>query len=224
MCSDRTESGGTMKRRIAIISEHASPLAALGGVDAGGQNVYVAHVARQLALRGDQVDVYTRRESADAPEVVERDGYNVIHVPAGPAAPVAKELLLPYMAEFRDWMARRWVAQRVRYDLVHANFFMSGLVAADLKRLLGGPLVITFHALGRIRQQFQGANDRFPAERISIEERVAREADRVVAECPQDMQDLIRLYGANPAQVAIVPCGFDPDEFQPINPRLARRE
>src|SRR5437899_3362415 len=148
-----------MNRRIALISEHASPLASPGGVDAGGQNVYVANVARQLVARGDNVDVYTRREDEETPEIVKRDGYRVIHVPAGPPEVIAKEALLPHMPAFRNWMIRSWTRDRRRYDLIHANFFMSGLVAADLKRALGIPFVITFHALGRIRQQFQGADD-----------------------------------------------------------------
>jgi D-inositol-3-phosphate glycosyltransferase len=214
-----------MTRRIAMISEHASPLAVLGGVDAGGQNVYVAHVARQLAAAGDRVDVYTRRDGPEPADVVElAPGVRVIHVPAGPPNAVPKEELLPYMAEFRDWMIRDWVRNGRRYDLVHAHFFLSGLVAADLKERLDVPFAITFHALGRVRRQFQGANDTFPTERFAIEQRVAAEADRIIAECPQDREDLIRLYDADPARISIVPCGFDPDEFSPRNRVAARRE
>ena len=51
-----------MKRRYLWLSEHASPLALLGGVDAGGQNVYVDHVTRHLAASGHEVDILTRRD------------------------------------------------------------------------------------------------------------------------------------------------------------------
>ena len=215
-----------MSRRIAFISEHASPLAVLGGVDAGGQNVYVAQLARQLAALGDRVDVFTRRDRRDLAEVVPlARGVRVIHVPAGPAEPVEKEALLPHMPEFTAWM-RRWMsrgtAPSARYDLVHAHFFMSGLVAADLKAVLGLPFVITFHALGRVRRQFHGDADGFPDERFAVEDRIVAEADSVVAECPQDEEDLIRLYNADPARIHIVPCGFDPGEFQPMSRPLAR--
>jgi D-inositol-3-phosphate glycosyltransferase len=210
-------------RRIALISEHASPLALLGGVDAGGQNVYVAQVARHLAARGDRVDVFTRREDRDSPEVVEHDGYRIIHVPAGPPEILPKEELLAHMPSFRDWMARRWVSAGTRYDVIHANFFMSGLVAADLKRALDVPFAITFHALGRVRREFQGASDGFPPEREAIEERVGFEADRVIAECPQDMDDLVRRYGADPRRIDIVPCGFDPEEFPELDRAHARQ-
>src|SRR5256885_16736957 len=87
--------------RVALISEHASPLAWLGGTDSGGQNVYVGQVARHLAARGHQVDVFTRRDRADLPEQMELGvGLRLINLPAGPAAAVRKEELLPYMGDF----------------------------------------------------------------------------------------------------------------------------
>ena len=49
--------------RIAMISEHASPLAVLGGVDAGGQNTHVAELSAALAAAGHDVRVYTRRDA-----------------------------------------------------------------------------------------------------------------------------------------------------------------
>jgi glycosyltransferase involved in cell wall biosynthesis len=209
-----------MSRRIAFISEHASPLAVLGGVDSGGQNVYVAQVARELALAGDRVDVYTRRDSRELPDTVECwPGVRVIHVPAGPAEPLAKERLLEHMPAFLGWMARDWASGGRRYDLIHANFFMSGQVAIGLQRTFGVPFVVTFHALGKVRRLHQGAADGFPPEREAIETDVAAAADRVIAECPQDEDDLVRHYGADP----IVPCGYDPTEFRPTDQGEARR-
>jgi glycosyltransferase involved in cell wall biosynthesis len=211
-----------MRKRIAMISEHASPLAALGGVDSGGQNIYVAQVSAHLAAAGHAVDVFTRRDREAQPAVVEvRPGMRVIHVPAGPPTFIRKEDLLPCMGAFSDCMIR---ALRERhYDLMHANFWMSALVAADVKRVLSLPYVITFHALGRVRRQHQQAADGFPACREAIEERVIREADRVIAECPQDRDDLLTLYGADPATIATIPCGFDPREFWPVPRATARR-
>jgi D-inositol-3-phosphate glycosyltransferase len=212
-----------MSRRIAMISDHASPLATLGGVDAGGQNVYVAQVARRLAGLGDRVDVFTRRDDPDLPPVVDMaPGVRVIHVPAGPASAIDKEDLLPVMDEFTAWMTTR--LRRSSYDLIHANFFYSGLVAADLKASLGLPFVVTFHALGRVRRQFQAGSDRFPDERFAIEDRIVAEADRILAECPQDEEDLIRLYNADHERIAMIPCGYDPDEFAPMSRPLARME
>lgn len=212
-----------MRKKIALISDHASPLAVLGGVDSGGQNVYVAQVARHLAASGYWVDVFTRRDDAELPETVMwEDNLRVLHVPAGPARFVAKEELLQYMPAFTDYVAH-WCG-RERYDLLHANFFMSGLVAADIKRRLNIPFVITFHALGLVRRQHQGKDDRFANERFAIEARIVSEADGIIAECPQDEEDLIQLYGADHERISVIPAGFDPLEFGPVDKTLARKK
>jgi glycosyltransferase involved in cell wall biosynthesis len=180
-------------------------------------------VSRRLAVAGNRVDVFTRRDSPAIADVVEwRPGARVYHVPAGPPAEIAKEDLLPLMPAFRDWMLGHLERQARPYDLVHANFWTSGLVAADLKERTGTPFVVTFHALGRVRRQFQGEADRFPDQRFQIEERIVREADLVIAECPQDARDLVELYGAAPERLRVVPCGYDPAEFSPVDQAAAR--
>jgi D-inositol-3-phosphate glycosyltransferase len=214
-----------MRNRIALISEHASPLGILGGVDSGGQNVYVGQLARHLSVIGYSVDVFTRRDNPDLPEVVDwADAVRIVHVTAGPAAPLRKEDLLPHMAEFTASMLAFFAREALSYDLIHANFWMSALVAADIKRATGIPFVVTFHALGRVRRLHQGQADGFPDERFAVEDRVIAEADHVIAECPQDEEDLIRLYNADPARITIVPSGFDPAEFWPIEKSRARRK
>jgi glycosyltransferase involved in cell wall biosynthesis len=208
-------------RHIALISDHASPLACLGGVDSGGQNVYVDQLARRLADLGHRVDVFTRRDHPGLPDVVALGPRaRVVHVQAGPPARMRKEDLLPYMGEFLE---RFLLFQgRESYDLVHANFFLSALVAAEAKRVSGTPFVVTFHALGRVRKLHQREADAFPAERTAIEDRAVAEADCIIAECPQDLKDLVRHYGADASRIRTIPCGFDPDEFWPVPRREAR--
>jgi glycosyltransferase involved in cell wall biosynthesis len=109
------------------------------------------------------------------------------------------------------------------YDVVHANFFMSGIAALELKRALRIPFVVTFHALGRVRRLHQGEADCFPHQRLDIEDELIREADGVIAECPQDKLDLTTLYSGNPQRIPIIPCGFDKSEFWPITRPFARR-
>jgi len=170
------------------------------------------------------VDVLTRRDSSKPPEVVDwKDGVRVIHVTAGPARHIKKEELLPYMEDFRV-QCLRLIRQGSAYDLIHANFWMSGLVAAEIKEETGIPFVVTFHALGKVRRLFQGDADLFPDDRFAVEDRIVREADGIIAECPQDLEDLIEHYQADAAKIRIIPCGFDPSEFWPIDRFLARRQ
>ena len=209
--------------RIAMISEHASPLATLGGADGGGQNVYVAELARQLARLGHMVDVFTRREDAVSPEVVSfAAGVRVVHVKAGPAKVIPKEKLLPLMDGFAEEI-RAFLEREGGCDLIHAHFFMSGLVGIDIGRAFNVPVVVTFHALGKVRRLHQKQADGFPDARFDIEERIVAEADRIIAECPEDERDLLTLYGADPLRLRMVPCGYNPDEFSPLPKDEARR-
>jgi glycosyltransferase involved in cell wall biosynthesis len=212
-----------MKTKIAFISDHASPIAALGGVDTGGQNVYVGELAYQLAKKGYEVDIFTRWEYPQLPQVVQwRDGVRVVHVKAGPVECIPKEQLLPYMAAFRENMITFIQQENISYDLIHANFFMSAQVAIELKALLHIPFVVTFHALGHIRRLHQGEQDKFPPERLEIETNAIRQADYIIAECPQDREDLINYYQAPPDKIRVVPCGVNPEEMFPVDQRLAR--
>jgi len=212
------------KKRIAFISEHASPMANLGGVDTGGQNVYVAQLAKQLANQGYLVDVYTRRENAEIDEVVNWSyGVRVIHVTAGPAEVIIKEDILQYMNDFKDNMVAYIINEQLHYSLVHANFFMSAYVAMGIKKELDIPFVVTFHALGHVRRLHQAEKDKFPAERLTIEEQAVQQADYIIAECPQDMEDLIVHYNAPKHKITIIPCGFSATEFYPVDKECARK-
>ncbi|HSH55256.1 MAG TPA: glycosyltransferase, partial [Candidatus Limnocylindrales bacterium] len=212
-----------MKQKIALISEHASPLGAIGGVDAGGQNVAVAELAQQLAAIGYEIDIFTRWDDRRLPQIVNwRDGVRVIHVKAGPITYVPKEKILPYMTAFTNFMEQFIAREGNPYKLIHAHFFMSGLVAAELKQRLGIPFVVTFHALGKVRRHHQGKNDWFTDEGFAVEERVVKEANQIVALCPQDRDDLVKLYDADPEKITIIPNGYNASQLYPVDKLLAR--
>jgi glycosyltransferase involved in cell wall biosynthesis len=205
--------------RVALVSEHASPLAALGGVDAGGQNVHVAALARQLALLGAHVRVYTRRDAAASPRVVHSNGYEVVHVDAGPAAPMSKDELYPHMHEFAAELVRDW--RRFRPDVAHAHFWMSGVACLEAAAHVGVPVVQTFHALGVVKRRHQGAADGSPEERLAEERRLALSTDHVIATCSDEARELEAL-GAARDRVSIVPCGVDLERFSPRGERWPR--
>ncbi len=208
---------------IAFISEHASPVAVLGGADAGGQNVYVDELCRTLAAIGHRVDVYTRRESSHAPEVVEwARGVRVINVEAGSALPISKDAVWPYMPRFRDEIVRFWLREGKHPDIVHAHFWMSGWAGVELRQRVGTPIVQIFHALGTTKARHQGVNDTSPRERIAVEQRVVREADRVIAQCPSELRELLRDYGAQAEKVALIPAAVNTERFRPIAQQHAR--
>lgn len=192
---------------IAMVSEHASPLAVLGGTDAGGQNVHVAELSAALVRAGHRLTVFTRREDARlARRSVMPSGVAVVQIDAGPPHAVPKDDLLPYMDAFAAELARAFV--QLAPDLVHAHFWMSARAALAAARPLGIPVVQTFHALGSEKRRMQGTADTSPRERIAEELRIANAVDRIVATSSSEIFELCRL-GADPRRLKIVPCGVD---------------
>ncbi|WAP54509.1 glycosyltransferase [Streptomyces sp. S465] len=205
---------------IALVSEHASPLAVLGGVDAGGQNVHVARLAGALADRGHRVRVYTRRDAPDLPPSVPlRTGVEVRHVPAGPARQLPKDDLLPYMPRFGAYLAHEWADAPP--DLVHSHFWMSGVASLQAARALGLPLAHTYHALGTVKRRHQPDADTSPPDRIAWETAVGEGCDRIVATCRDEVGELAAM-GLDPARITVVPCGVDPHLFTPTGPTVPR--
>jgi D-inositol-3-phosphate glycosyltransferase len=207
--------------RIAMISEHASPLATLGGVDAGGQNAHVAELSAALAGHGHEIRVYTRRDSPDQPRVVPlADRVDVVHVPAGPPTTLPKDDLLPYMGDFAEWMVADWQREWTP-DVAHAHFWMSGLATLTAGRACDVPVVQTFHALGSVKRRHQGAADTSSPHRVGYERELGRAVDRVIVQCRDEMAELVRLGVPRP-RMALVPSGVNVDRFHPDGPAAPR--
>lgn len=200
--------------KIAMVSEHANPLADLGEADAGGQNVHVAALARGLGRRGHEVVVYTRREDRQvARRVPLAPGVEVVHVDAGPPQRIPKDSLLPHMDDFAADLVEDWVEHGAP-DVVHAHFWMSGLAAIDAARRLGVPVVQTFHALGTVKRRHQGPADTSPPERLRLERGIADDVDAIIATCRDEVLEL-ECMGARTDHVHVVPCGVDTAHFTP---------
>jgi D-inositol-3-phosphate glycosyltransferase len=209
-------------RRIAMLSVHTSPLAQPGSGDGGGMNVYIRALGSSLARAGVPVDVFTRAEHAEqAPVVVVEPGFRVLHVAAGPCAPVPRhelpELVAPFTASARDLIERCGAP----YDVLHANYWVSGAVGHRLKHELDLPLVTTFHTLERVKAEVGLASD--AALRPRIEAEVVRCADLVVASTAEERAQLVHFYGADPDRVEVVAPGVDHLVFSPGDRGAARR-
>ncbi len=206
--------------RIALVSEHASPLAALGGVDAGGQNVHVAELARALGARGHRVRVYTRRDARALPaSVAVLPNVEVIHVDAGPPEALPKDALLPYMDRFGDELARAWRADPP--DVAHAHFWMSGLATRRAARALDLPWALTYHALGAEKRRHQGAEDPSPRTRVALERELLCAAGAIVATSSAEVFAHRRTGGAR--DLKLVPCGVALEQFD-VPPAARARE
>jgi D-inositol-3-phosphate glycosyltransferase len=214
-------------RRVAMISVHTSPLEQPGTGDAGGLNVYVAETATQLAARGIEVDIFTRRTTGETP--VEADlvpGVRVRHVTAGPYEGLPKEELPGQLCAFSAGIMQAGLSvPEDHYDLVHSHYWLSGQVgwlAADRWRVA---LVHTMHTMARVKNLHLADGDRpEPRGREIGEVQVVEAADRLIANTHGEARELIELYAAPPAKVSVVPPGVDLDTFTPGDRAAARVE
>jgi D-inositol-3-phosphate glycosyltransferase len=214
-------------RRIATVSVHTSPLEQPGTGDAGGLNVYVVEVAKRLAERGVEVDIFTRAVSRDQPQVAElAPGVLVRHLAAGPFEDLDKSELPGQLCQFTFELLRTEAAHAPgRYDLVHGHYWLSGQVGAVAKERWGVPLIQSMHTLGKVKNAALAAGDTAePDVRLRGEAEVVACADRLVANTDDEAQQLSGHYAADPARVATINPGVDLSVFTPGSQRLARRQ
>jgi D-inositol-3-phosphate glycosyltransferase len=212
-------------RRVATLSVHTSPLDQPGTGDAGGMNVYVLEVSRRLAEMGVAVDVFTRATSSALPPVVEvAPGVLVRHVVAGPYEGLAKVDLPAQLCTFTAEVLRVEAQQDPDwYDLVHSHYWLSGQVGRVARSRWGVPLVHSAHTLAKVKNAALADGDApEPLARLIGEDRVAAEADRLVANTADEAQQLRGLYGARADQVVTVPPGVDLELFRMADASAAR--
>jgi D-inositol-3-phosphate glycosyltransferase len=205
-----------------MISMHTSPLETPGVGDAGGLNVYVVEVARRLAERGLEVDVFTRRADPTVPAVVEMaERTRVVHVPAGPTGPVAKEALPQLVGQFA-----RSVSEVVEdYDLLHAHYWLSGLAALQVAQRRHLPVVHTMHTMARVKNSLRESRHVVePDVRERGETAIVRGVDMLTANTSDEALDLREHYGATADQIAVVPPGVDLHTFHPCDRPKSRAQ
>ena len=203
--------------RAGIISLHTSPLTQAGSGDSGGMNVYIREFVSSLTQAGVRCDVFVRRWNDELDPIVEVEpGFRVIHVPAGPVD-LKKEELPAIVPDFTEWMTS-WLADNP-VDVLHANYWLSGVVGHELNNPLVLPLITTFHTLARVKAEM---GDDEPQERIDAETRVVTCSDVLIANAEEERRQLIELYGARPERIEIVAPGVDRAFFSPGSVEGAR--
>jgi len=212
-------------RRIAVLSLHTSPLAVPGGGDAGGMNVYVRFLARELVAMGAEVDVFTRMTSPDqAPVEYPRPGARLVHLPGAPSTEVPKEDLPSRLPELERQLRRFVAAEGGGYDVVHSHYWLSGSVGLALQQDWGVPLVHSMHTMAKVKNQHLLPGEApEPRVRIQGEQQVAAGAARLIANTLTEASELSGLYGAAPGKIDVVPPGVDLKTFHPGGRSSARR-
>lgn len=215
--------------QIALLSIHTSPLARLGGKEAGGLNVYVAALAHALGQRGVTVDIFTRRHDPANPlspaTVALAPHIQLIYLPAGPAAPYDKNRILDHLPDLFTAIDGFATHHQRHYAVIHSHYWVSGVVALVLREHWQVPVLQMFHTLGALKNQVaRGAEETETLRRIEIERNLLQHVDLTVAATELDRAQMVQHYAAPTERIRIVPPGVDITRFRPIDQAAARQQ
>jgi len=210
------------KKHIALISVHGDPAIEIGREEAGGQNVYVRQVGEALARLGWQVDMFSRKLSADQETIVQHnDNCRTIRLTAGPVEFVPRDQGFQYLPDFVDQLMKFQKEAGINYDLVHTNYWLSGWVGMELKKRQGTKQVHTYHSLGVIKYNTIENIPLVASQRLLVEKQVLETAERIVATSPQE-QEHMRSLVSKKGEINIIPCGTDIKRFGSVERQAAR--
>jgi D-inositol-3-phosphate glycosyltransferase len=213
-----------MSHAVAMLSIHTSPLDHPGRTkDAGGMNVYMLELAQKLADYHWQIDIFTRRTDKHTPQIVQL-GKNtrVIHIQAGPVAPLHKNDLYQYTPTFARYIDAFCRNESRHYDLIHSHYWLSGVAATRLACHWDLPHVTMFHTLGRLKQ-LANPTEPEPPLRLEMEQRLIRHVDCIIASTSDERHQMMRYCGATASRIAVIPCGVDLKLFRPLARSFARQ-
>jgi D-inositol-3-phosphate glycosyltransferase len=174
-------------------------------------NVYVRELVSALAQAGVECTTYTRAARPGLPDVVQVEpGHRVVHIPAGPYD-LPKEKLPTVLDEFGDAVVEH-IKNESPADVLHANYWLSGLVAHRIKHELDLPFVSTFHTLARVKAE---GGDMEPEWRERAEAEIISCADAICVSCTEEQRQFLRLYGQPAGKIEIIAPGVEHAFFAP---------
>jgi D-inositol-3-phosphate glycosyltransferase len=210
--------------KIAMLSAHSCPVGNLGAKDTGGMSVYIRELAREMGKQGHYVDIYTRiHDPADPQVIVLGEKARLIHLKAGQEDDIHKLALYCYLPEFTCNLENYRKNNGLYYDIVFSHYWLSTWVGTYLHQWWRAPHVAMFHTLGEIKNSI-GIGEEEPELRIFTESVSAKNCQRIIASTEHEKGELVRLYGASPEKVGVVPCGVNMEQFRLIDKAEARRK
>ena len=208
--------------RVALISFHTCPLAPTGEGKAGGMNVYVREVSRNLGRSGVPVDLFTRSHAGHCQGVTHlEENVRLVHLEGGPEAATPNDLY-PYLESFLEELVSHARGEDAPYRLVHSHYWLSGWIGQRLSSRWGVPHVVTFHTLGDVKMQAK-SGERESDRRGAVERELVSGARLIIASSPHEEDALVHLYDADRGRIEVVPCGVDLSMFKPLDIGEARK-
>jgi D-inositol-3-phosphate glycosyltransferase len=206
---------------VAVITVHGCPLRQAGSKDSGGMNIYILEMAKCLAARGVQVDVFTRHHDPLDPQVVMlAPGARLIHLPAG-APSLDKSGVYELLPSFTTQMRRFCISNRLNYDLVSSHYWLSGLVGMRLASEWGVPHTTSFHTMAEMKRRGR-PEEMEVTQRYGSETEIACSADSIVVWTDDEKQAIVNFCDITPEKVSVIPPGVDLSRFRPMSQQQSR--
>lgn len=203
--------------RIAMLSVHSSPVGHLGNRDTGGMSVYIRELAREFGRRGHGVDIFTRRQDPEAPQVIRlHPGVRLFHLGASVMEPYGPMVVFPHLPDLLRDLERFKTTHGLQYHVMHSHYWLSGRLGTWAASRWRIPHLFTFHTVGALKNLYC-EEEREPSLRVRIERQIAMEVDRVIAATELEKQQLTVHYRVPPHRIGVVPCGVDLKLFRPMN-------
>lgn len=203
---------------IAMLSVHSSPLGRLGSTDTGGMSVYLLELASELGKRGHRVDIFTRQTVQGGEPVVEYAPHvRIINLEVKGAEVLLRAALFEQLHRFCTAIDNFKRREHTGYDLIHSNYWLSGVVGEQLKSLWHCPHVITFHTFAAAKMAALNghAEDR---KRLSEENRLLRCCDGVIVPTAEEAHYLASMISGQTDSIHHIPWGVNLDLFTPAGP------
>jgi len=216
--------------RILLISDHADPLVEIGSKEAGGQNIYVFYLAKFLSKLGAEIDIYTRWDRRNKKEVVNLNGrVRVIRIKAGPKKHIPRDDFLKIINQFTNSILKKLDREKLVYDIIHSNYWFSGIAGLTISQKTGWPLVHTFHSIGQIRQRTlskykQINSDQIFKDRLKWEKTIAKRTRAIIATSPIEKTIIKKLFQIPASKIKFIPIGIDTNIFKPVKLKTARQK
>lgn len=214
--------------RIAMLSIHSSPLGRLGSMDTGGMSVYLLELATELGKRGRQVDIFTRETEPGMEQLIDyAANVRIISLAIGGTKDLYRSALLTHLHRYRHAIETFCRQSGFNYQVIHSNYWLSGIVGDQLKAVWQCPHVITFHTLGNAKIAARKHHQE-DLRRIYEEARLLQCCDGVIVPTYEERERLLTMKGGNRSRLYIVPLGVNLEHFKPdeciVDIKLADRK
>ena len=192
--------------KILQISFHTSPFGSVGKFDSGGLSIYVQQTAKLLSNKHDVTVVTAEKAESFKENNLEFVSLNLFEKDLSVED---KEI---HLQDFRKKLDE--IVDLKSFDIIHAHYWLSGLVAKQIAEEFKIPLIYTSHSLGIF---LEGYNN----ERVDCEKIVMTASDFVTASSEFENVLISENYKIDKNKIKHIPPGVDREIFS-INPSIKR--